>query len=158
MLRSESAVGSRTFKRLMIPAARKSSQMHALSEGVAERYVVHVGKFRDRGLARLAGDEVAAEVGQFGQRGLILFLDVVEDRLHPGRHLVILTKLLSQRIYPRPVFFHREVQMRPGREPGRTYISNHLRDMNVAARLHLGTDLRQVAVDADHLVLMLDAD
>src|SRR5271154_1476168 len=30
--------------------------------------------------------------------------------------------------------------------------------MNEAARLDLGTDLRQVTVDADHLMLVLDAD
>src|SRR5258708_855258 len=48
--------------------------------------------------------------------------------------------------------------MRPGREAGRSYIADDLPDMNVAARLHLRTDLRQMTVDADHLILMLDAD
>src|ERR1700722_3822254 len=48
--------------------------------------------------------------------------------------------------------------MRPGREAGGTYISDQLPHMNACARLHLRTDLRQMTVDADQIVLMLDAD
>src|SRR5208283_231427 len=101
---------------------------------------------------------MAAEVGQLGQRGLVAVLDVVEDRLHPRRDLVILAKFLGERIDPGAVFFHREVEMRPGRKAGRADISNDLTDPNVAARLHVGADLRQMTVDADHLMLMLEAD
>src|SRR5258708_7644419 len=120
--------------------------------------MVQVAELRDRRLAQLVRDEVAAEVGQLRQRGLILILDVGEYRPHPGRYLVVLTEFLRKRIDPGAVFFHRKVEMRSGRKAGRTDVSNQLPHMNVASRLHVGTNLREVTVDADHLTLMLDAD
>src|SRR5208337_5386870 len=133
-------------------------QMRGLCRAAAERHVVHVGELRDRGFARAGRDEMAAEVGQLGQCGLVAILDVVEDRLHPRRDLVILAQFLGERIDPGAGFFHREMEMRPGRKAGRTDIANYLPDMNVAARLDVGANLRQMTVDADHLMLMLDAD
>src|ERR1019366_678810 len=132
--------------------------MRALCRAAAERHVVHVGELGDRGFARAGRDEMAAEVGQLGQCGLVAILDVVEDRLHPRRDLVILAQFFGERIDPGAGFFHREMEMRPGRKAGRTDISNDLPDMNVAARLDVGANLRQMTVDADHLMLMLDAD
>src|SRR5713101_2573835 len=70
---------------------------------------------------------------------------------------MILAQLLGQRIDVGPGLLHREMEMRSGREPGRTDVADKLPDTNVAARLHSGRDLGQVAVDADHLVLMLEA-
>src|SRR6202040_3315757 len=51
-----------------------------------------------------------------------------------------------------------EVQMGPGRKAGRADVADDLPHMNGTALLHFGTDLRQVTIDADHLMLMLDAD
>src|SRR5271163_2463869 len=47
--------------------------------------------------------------------------------------------------------------MRSGRKAGRADVADILPHVNEAARLNLGTDLRQVTVDADHLMLVLDA-
>src|SRR5580704_13196115 len=151
--RSERAVGA-----VMVARNSRLAQVPDLSHAVIDRHMVQFAEFRDRRLALFAGDGMAAEVGQFRQRRLVLFLDVGEYRPHPGRYLVVLAELLRQRIDPGAVFFHREVEMRSGRKAGRTHVSNQLPHVNRTARLHLGTNLREVTVDADHLMLMLDAD
>ena len=71
---------------------------------------------------------------------------------------MIFAQFLGERIDPGAVFFHREMEKRPGRKAGRADISNDLPDTNVGARLHLGANFRQMTVDANDLMLMLEAD
>src|ERR1700687_3468578 len=99
---------------------------------------------------------MTAHVGEFGERGLVAILNVVEQCAHPGRDWMILAELLGQRINVGPGLLHRKVEMRSGREPGRSDVADKLPDTNVAARFHPRRYFRQVTVDADHPVLMLD--
>src|ERR1700685_3934909 len=111
-------------------APGEPAQMADPAQTVTDRHVVHVAELGDRRLARVGRDEVAAEVGQLGQRGLVLILDLLEDRPHARRDCVVLAEFLGQRIDPGAVFLHREVQMRAGRQAGRADISNQLPHMN----------------------------
>src|ERR1700722_12793785 len=151
--RSKGAVGG-----VVIAGDSRLPEVLNFSHAMIDRHMVQLAELGNRRLALFARDEMAAEVGQFRQRGLVLILELGEDCSHPGRHLVVLAEFLGQRIDPGAVFFHREVEMRSSGKAGRTHVSNVLPHMNGTARLHVGTNLREVTVDADHLMLMLDAD
>ena len=76
--RSERAVGA-----VMVARNSRFAQVPDLWNAVIDRHMVQLAELRDRRLALFAGDEMAAEVGQLRQRGLVLILEFGEYRPHP---------------------------------------------------------------------------
>src|SRR6266478_10235468 len=73
-------------------------------------------RLRSRGY-RSADMEMTAQVGQLRQHREIVILELVEQRAHPRRYLMVDADVLGQGIDVLTVTLQREVQMRPGGEP-----------------------------------------
>src|SRR5208282_52423 len=101
--------------------------------------------------------ETASQIGQLGKRHLVALPDIVEQRAHPRRHLMVHAELFGQRIDVVAFLLEREMEVRSARQSRRTDKSNHLPHMNPRIRVNVGADAGQMSIDAGHAALMLDA-
>src|ERR1700733_9769360 len=100
--------------------------------------------------------KVATHLWQMIQRRDVFLPETVEQRAHLRGNLTMRAQGLGQRIYKLAIFFDCEMQMRSGGETGRAHPSDHLANAHLVSRLEARRDLRQVAVDTDHALIVID--
>ena len=104
------------------------------------------------------GGKMTAHLRQPIHHRDVFHFEAIEQGAHLRRYLVVSAERLGERIHELAVLYNREVEMRSGRKTARSDPTDQVADVNLIAGLQARGDSREMAVNTDHRVVVIDLD